>query len=349
MDQHTPASPGDARRPRAGSRALSMRSDKSESKNHPQTPGDKAEKERRDSFMRGESKANPNAAVQELQPQARSVLEKVTLDSIRSVTAKDANGNVITEPDLSNPTRSRWERPLDTIRSFERAIDGDYQRRTISRGPSEFDREAQYTSRRSSYIGGYNGAGTNSRNGYYSNRPESYYDSYGGAPPAPRARFSRGISEGGMGRHHINNGYGPSSQLGYNNGSHEGSDSTGPWGDSTVPSSQNSSFERLSGAAKHGQSPEHNYGTHDSYTAAPINEEIDDYGIPARSPQKGAMNYGSPIPPAHAEKVPSQPIKLGGSTSNPLEHQGGQLPTTARPAPEKRQSWLSRRFSKSKR
>lgn len=37
------------------------------------------------------------------------------------------------EPDLSNPTRPRWERPLDTIRSFEKAIDGGYTRRSVSR------------------------------------------------------------------------------------------------------------------------------------------------------------------------------------------------------------------------
>jgi hypothetical protein len=33
------------------------------------------------------------------------------------------------EPDRSNPTRNRWERPLDTIRSFEAAIDGGYSSR----------------------------------------------------------------------------------------------------------------------------------------------------------------------------------------------------------------------------
>lgn len=38
------------------------------------------------------------------------------------------------DPDRSNPTRSRWERPLDTIRSFEAAIDGGYNnRRSIIR------------------------------------------------------------------------------------------------------------------------------------------------------------------------------------------------------------------------
>jgi hypothetical protein len=37
------------------------------------------------------------------------------------------------DPDKSNPTRSRWERPLDTIRSFEAAIDGAYKRKSMIR------------------------------------------------------------------------------------------------------------------------------------------------------------------------------------------------------------------------
>ena len=35
----------------------------------------------------------------------------------------------IADPDASNPTRPRLERPLDTIRSFEAAIDGNTSRR----------------------------------------------------------------------------------------------------------------------------------------------------------------------------------------------------------------------------
>lgn len=38
---------------------------------------------------------------------------------------KDIFGQVIQHPDVSNPTRSRDERPLDTIRGFEYAINGD--------------------------------------------------------------------------------------------------------------------------------------------------------------------------------------------------------------------------------
>lgn len=39
----------------------------------------------------------------------------------------------IADPDKSNPTRNRWERPLDTIRSFEAAIDGGYSRKSLYR------------------------------------------------------------------------------------------------------------------------------------------------------------------------------------------------------------------------
>ena len=42
------------------------------------------------------------------------------------------------DPDLSNPTRPRMERPLDTIRSFEAAIDGSYNRRASFRAGGIF-------------------------------------------------------------------------------------------------------------------------------------------------------------------------------------------------------------------
>jgi Uncharacterised protein (DUF2406) len=40
--------------------------------------------------------------------------------------------SVIADPDLSNPTRHRLERPLDTIRAFQAAIDGSYNNRRLS-------------------------------------------------------------------------------------------------------------------------------------------------------------------------------------------------------------------------
>lgn len=52
------------------------------------------------------------------------------------------------DPDFSNPTRRRTERPLETIMSFEAAIDKEYKRQR------EAAREAQRTSF------GQNGMGT---------------------------------------------------------------------------------------------------------------------------------------------------------------------------------------------
>lgn len=41
------------------------------------------------------------------------------------------------DPDRSNPTRHRLERPLDTIRAFEAAIDGSHARRAFARSGTE--------------------------------------------------------------------------------------------------------------------------------------------------------------------------------------------------------------------
>lgn len=59
----------------------------------------------------------------------RAVNENVTLPYLRSVEHKDWKGDPIVDPDVSNPTRPRMERPLDTIRSFEAAIDNAHKRK----------------------------------------------------------------------------------------------------------------------------------------------------------------------------------------------------------------------------
>lgn len=43
-------------------------------------------------------------------------------------------GIIQADPDLSNPTRWREERPLDTIRAFEAAIEGSYRSSMINSG-----------------------------------------------------------------------------------------------------------------------------------------------------------------------------------------------------------------------
>lgn len=82
-----------------------------------------------------------------VEPKDAQLLEQTTIGSLRSAQHLDVNGNPISkscdlgidrtradksaaDPDLSNPTRPRMERPLDTIRAFEKAIDNGYKRRS---------------------------------------------------------------------------------------------------------------------------------------------------------------------------------------------------------------------------
>ncbi|RHZ59011.1 hypothetical protein CDV55_106676 [Aspergillus turcosus] len=69
------------------------------------------------------SKADPNQALNEAQPINQAVSGGNPMFSLRSMQHRDKDGNIITDPDRSNPTRPRLERPLDTIRSFEAAIE----------------------------------------------------------------------------------------------------------------------------------------------------------------------------------------------------------------------------------
>ncbi|KAF9894474.1 hypothetical protein FE257_007977 [Aspergillus nanangensis] len=69
------------------------------------------------------SKADPNQALREAQPMANMGGPDSHLFSLRSMQHRDAEGKVIADPDRSNPTRNRLERPLDTIRAFEAAIE----------------------------------------------------------------------------------------------------------------------------------------------------------------------------------------------------------------------------------
>ncbi|KAL2835097.1 hypothetical protein BDW59DRAFT_155921 [Aspergillus cavernicola] len=221
------------------------------------------------------TKADPMLAMSEAQPNLVA-LEKSTLASLRALQHKDQFGNPITEPDLSNPTRPRFERPLDTIRSFEAAIYGPYSSRSGSyaRTAEESNPGADY-SRRSSYYNGYSNGQHNDRGGHHSgrpnySRPNSYVDNgngyhNGGGPPEPypynnqnggRSRprqYPRGYSDQSS---HANpqSGY---PQTGHaQNGHYRSSDNvtvaspSGPgsspdqWGNSTDPSSINSSLDQ---------------------------------------------------------------------------------------------------------
>ncbi|QIW95882.1 hypothetical protein AMS68_001400 [Peltaster fructicola] len=324
MDQQRqpPASPSGA--PRAGTRSFSFRSDKSGNSSGRQQNIDDLtdsprEKERRDSIWKADSKANPNAALREAQPGEINLLEKTTIEPLRSFQHRDTRGNVITDPDLSNPTRPRMERPLDTIRSFEKAIDSGYKRRTMMRGESYNEQNA---SRRNSYIGPHDNGRQSQMGGgggYY-NSPRRGEDFQQHGHGQQRMRYGQrmqsdsAIMRGNSGMY-PQHGYHPSHDTVGTNGS----DSTGPWGNSTGPSSENSSVDRVQGAAHmkgYGQD-----GGHDA---------IDENGAYQQN------GYGRP--------EQRRPIALGNSGPPPPPQKG--LPTVPRPEPEKRKSWLQRRFSK---
>ncbi|GAB7341623.1 hypothetical protein MBLNU457_7821t2 [Dothideomycetes sp. NU457] len=290
----------------------------------------------------------------------RNLLEKTTLEALRNNEYKDVNGNIITEPDLANPTRPRWERPLDTIRSFEKAIDGGYQRRSMSRAGSDFDGGNQAASRRTSYYGYDSGPSPvrhqSSAGGYYNSRRSEYFDPYGQAPNAApsRNRFGRNYS-GNFSENrnsYYGNGYG---QHSYNQSydAAAGSDSTGPWNSHTDPSSENSSLDRANGIMKpvHTPDPMNGYAM-DQYGNDAIMEEggSDDYGYPTN--MRRGQNV--PLPPQHSTPPPRKTIQLGGGGGSPQDSafasQGGSLPSTARPTPtnEKRKSFFGRKFGKNK-
>ncbi|KAF2831329.1 hypothetical protein CC86DRAFT_443063 [Ophiobolus disseminans] len=355
-----------AQRPRANTH-FSFRSDKSNELQHTKSKQSKHSKherkvsdtERRQTHYDPSSKANPNAAMNEAQPIA-AALEKPTLQSLRSFQHNDASGNPIVDPDLSNPTRSRWERPLDTIKSFEAAIDGEYRRRAQSMRADQTDVMSGYNSRRSSYYGG-GGHDQNrySRASYYGHH-QGGRDSYenGGAMGGPvggppRTRYGNRMQsdpgwntrQNGHGVYPVN-GMHQSRDTVNTNGSN-GSHSDGPY--SNDPS-DNSSFERAVPVQRPQQPPQPDMGEQygfqgfgkgpqmDPYAQGPLNGNA--YYPP---PQQNGMQSGPPPPPKHATSP--TPIKLNTSAgSQPADPGRKVLSKTSND--DKRKSWFKRRFSK---
>ncbi|KAJ4402928.1 hypothetical protein N0V91_006839 [Didymella pomorum] len=350
-------------RPRAKSGAFSFRSQGSEDNNNPASKSPKSkhsrkesDSERRKTHYDPSTKANPNAAMNEAQPIA-AALEKPTLQSLRSFQHSDADGNLIAEPDLSNPTRSRWERPLDTIRSFEAAIDGEYRRRASQMRSDQTDVMSNYggASRRSSYYGGPD-AQRHSSNSYYGSQNyggrapprDSYDNGYGQGGPVggpPRVRYgnrmqsdpgwgSQGASRMSQGQNVYGqpppNGYQQSRDTVHTNGSN-GSNSDGAYG--TDPS-DNSSFERSMPVRPPHADMGEQYGANG-------------YGGPIREEQQ---QHGAPPPPPHAAKPvqpKAAPIKLGGGEGGAAPAgRPGVLRKESSGGEDKRRSWFKRRFSK---
>ncbi|KAJ0426221.1 hypothetical protein BJY00DRAFT_127849 [Aspergillus carlsbadensis] len=296
-----------------------------------------------------QTKADPMLAMNEAQPNLVA-LEKSNLGSLRALQHKDQHGNPITDPDLSNPTRSRFERPLDTIRSFEAAIYGPYSH-THSR-PVSYIRTADESpaehSRRNSYFNGHSNGQHNDR-GQYSNRPnysrpnsyidngngyhnggpppENYYPySQGGSRPRPRQHPSRGYSE--QPTYASNSGY---TQNGYaQNGYYKSSDNVtaaspsgsgsnpDQWAGSTDPSSINSSIDQLQQQQQYQQQQQQDktmaeaYGFQGFGPGPDVSEQFS-------STAQGKAPYGqAPPPPAHAT-APNP--NIGGPVGGPQQQQ----------------------------
>lgn len=312
-----------------------------------------------------------------------AALEKPTLQSLRSFQHSDVNGNLIgkcfsifqhtrrpltrpAEPDFSNPTRSRWERPLDTIRSFEAAIDGEYRRRASAMRSDQTDVMSNYggASRRSSYYGGGPDAQRYSSNGQYGRQQgprDSYDNGYGQGGPVggpPRVRYGNRMqsdpawgSQGGRMSNGQNvygntppNGYQQSRDTVHTNGSN-GSHSDGPY--NTDPNSDNSSIERSMPVRSQGDQ----YGTN-GY-GGPREEYGGQQGnyFPNQQQQQPQQQQfgGPPPPPQHAAQAaqPRVPIKLGGGSGS-AEPAGRPdvLRKESAGGDEKRKSWFKKRFSK---
>jgi hypothetical protein len=337
-------------------RGLSFHSNKSRDPPAPKSPKSPPKHERKYSeHLDPNSKADPNNAMNELQPIA-AALEKPTLQSLRSFQHTDSAGNPIVDPDLSNPTRSRWERPLDTIRSFEAAIDVEYRRRSQSMRVDNTDAMSTYGSRRSSYYGGgYNDQNRYSTASYFPQRQsvrDSYADGHGyggpvGGGPPPRMRYGNRMQSdpGWNNRQSMQgvypmNGYQQSRDTVHTNGSN-GSHSDGLY--SNDPSSENSSIERGVPVQPPQQDMSSQYAFINNFGRGPILEEFPQ-GPPPPPPHHNGM---PPQPPKHATPPAPAPIKLStGNAPDAEPTRPKMLSKNSSNAGEKRKSWLKKRFSK---
>ncbi|EKD19324.1 uncharacterized protein L3040_009235 [Drepanopeziza brunnea f. sp. 'multigermtubi'] len=350
----TPAAAEQQGRPRAKSN-FSFHSRKSSGSNG-QNRFDLHESHDEKEAKRLQTKADPQMALTEAEP-SMVAREQSSLASIRAIQHLDNYGNPIADPDRSNPTRSRWERPLDTIRAFEAAIDGNHSRRSYAR--TESDRHSTYDRRTSHYGGTQVTTDGRPRNSYGGRspshrpdnnadgringmtRPDSYYQDRGYTGPAngyqPNyARYPRTASE----PHFINN----NNHNNHNNGVYP------------IPGTQ-PSYETVATVSGSGMSDPEGYLTENSSVdrISPMSakEPVETYssyappGSGLQEQQHGASGFppqDRPVPP-RKESVRRSPIKLGKSNAN-VNASPPPSNNPQRPAAEKRRSWFGKRFSK---
>ncbi|GJC80196.1 uncharacterized protein ColLi_03034 [Colletotrichum liriopes] len=367
--QKQPLSP--QRRPRT----FSFQSNKSHksSGSHPKI--DLHESHQEKEAKRLHSKADPTVAMSEAEPSAVQAMTKTSLAPLRAIQHKDTTGNPISEPDRSNPTRSRWERPLDTIRSFEAAIDGGYRDR---------DRRQSYRSDAESV------ATWNRRSSYYATSgPRHPHDSYSSGRPGSFRPESSQFEMGSNRQSYYDQQYHNGGGGGYYNGNipyrqrvprtqtdpHMNGYGRGDQNIYPLPN-KDRSYETVTSAAGSGSSAEH-AGYHTDPTSsdnssierapAPKPEPVNDYGIgfnQGQSYQPPAFNLenGTPNGPQNGKGHAYSSVKQGPQVSDKganvlrrpaaappqqQQQQQQQPPPQQRPeAPAKRKSWFSRRFSK---
>ncbi|KAL4818137.1 hypothetical protein BDW67DRAFT_22611 [Aspergillus spinulosporus] len=376
-----PTSPTPSKRSRGFS--SSGRSEKSEKTHRSSGSGHKisltetSEEKHRRSLH---TKADPMLAINEAQPNLVA-LEKSNLGSLRAMQHKDQYGNIITDPDLSNPTRPRFERPLETIRSFEAAIYGQYTSRPTSYAQTEGGDYSRRNSYYNAYSNGqnrqhndrgyYNGRPSYSRpnsymdngNGYYNNGgpPESYYPYNQNGGRRPR-QYPRGHSEqpsySSQPSGYNQNAY---AQSGYFKSSDNvtvatpsGSGSTpDQWANSTDPSSINSSLDQFQQQQQQQQQQQErtiadNYGFQGFGAGPNINDETFAPNVAGKAP------YGqdSPAKPAHDPNAggpvggPQNPQLVAGRRHLQRKSQQQSVSSDTGDNGTKRKSWFKRTFSK---
>ncbi|KJZ79139.1 hypothetical protein HIM_01290 [Hirsutella minnesotensis 3608] len=331
-------------RPQAKSRRFSIRSDKSHRSGNSKVSHREAHDEKE---LKGlHTKADPSLAINEAEPAAVAMMEQSSRTPLRSIQHKDVWGNAITDPDKSNPTRNRWERPLDTIRGFEAAIDGGYSRKSL------LHRSETQTSMAWSQRGGprpqpqsrmthdsYYGARAMSVRGdgqYGGNRSSSYFEIPQGhganLRQLPRDRSQRLFSE----QHHQT--YGREQDIypmPHKDRSYEtvtsamasgNSDAAGYLTDPT--SSDNSSVDRVPPAKRHQPGREQGPGYGQSKGQYQVHGHAANHSLPSPPAEEGHFDQRPAVPP-------KQMSALSRELSTP--HHGG---------PVKRKSWIQRRFSK---
>lgn len=330
------------------------------------------------------TKADPRKAISEQQPSQAQ--EQNTMGNLRNLEHRDNDGNLITDPDASNPTRCRLERPLDTIRSFEAAVDG-YHHNQMQSYRAESASPMSPQNRRSIYVHGYQHA--QSRNMYDTGRGGAYYgnrnsmghfrsdensDGFGGPGQYNTSRRfgPKNNSDPALYGHNANQGIYPShgQQPSYDtvgtvsNQSH----ATEQWGNSTDPSSENSSVDKFQpgppkqdlgeiygfngfGAGPQLQGPILEEHGHDapSYGQPGYGQSQNESGNTKGYPYQGndfppptVPVHGVPRPP-YKEAALRAPIRLGASTAGAYNSAPPPVPSKR----EKRKSWLGRRLSKS--